>query len=248
MNLGWRVRDRSQGSRIDGKAECTKLLNQIVEVLQGQLIRELRIFNRTDLITKIILNHECAAFDRDRWRRSSAAILGLHEDQAAAIDTISRHDFELNSVFHATRIIAEFAICESVSDGGLYAGKLDISRLMAMGMLLSGMGSWSDAIRWDAMEPRLRITPHGDVHANFDWIDTIVRPYGQKLAGDRVASSVRSSYAENLKDYAVNPTVADKFDPEFVLHGKSNLVQRLIRRASSSISSRTWVFDLKRQF
>lgn len=214
LNLGWQVHDRSKGNRLEGKEECTAFLNRLVGRLQDQLIDELRKYNREALIMTLLLNHERAAVDRDRWLRTSAANLALHEDRVATIETITRHEFKLNTVFQTTRIIIEFAICEAPHEGGLQVGELDLSRLMAIAMLLSGMGAWSDAIRWDAMEPNLRITPFGDVHANFDWIDTVIRPFGQKLAADRVVSAERS-YAENLKDFAVSPTIGDQLDPDF---------------------------------
>jgi hypothetical protein len=85
---------------------------------------------------------------------------------------------------------------------------------MARAGLLFEVGGWSDAIRWDLMKPELRVTPLGDVHANFDWHDDIVLANARVISNDRV-SEAASSYAENLQNSEPEPTVANKIDPLF---------------------------------
>lgn len=113
------------------------------------------------MLLLLLENHERAVADRDQWRRTSAAIVGLHGDSPETRQVLIDRHFKLNAVFQACRILAEFALCECRTDGGLTPGELDLELLMARAALLFNVGGWSDAIRWDLMKPELRVTPMG---------------------------------------------------------------------------------------
>ena len=122
--------------------------------------------NRTSVLQFVVMNHESAINDRENWRRTAAAVIGLHDDKEAVLQTFAKHESELNAVFQASRLLIEFALCECPVDSGRDPGLRDMSRLMAKVLMVPGIGGWSDAIRWDAMEPRVRITALGDIHAD----------------------------------------------------------------------------------
>ena len=214
LGWGWSVRDRSLGGSIRGKAHCQSFLNSLVTQLEDTILGDLARFERQALLTVLLRNHELAVVDRELWRRTSAAMLGLHGSDEAAMRRIAEHEYGLNSVFQTTRILAEMAICACPLGAGEQAGELDLSLLMARAGLLFEVGGWSDAIRWDLMKPELRVTPLGDVHANFDWHDDIVLANARVISNDRV-SEAASSYAENLQESEPEPTVAHKIDPLF---------------------------------
>lgn len=214
LELGWKVRDRSLGSRLTGKAETTAYLNKLVRSVEDGLSADLRAFNREKLLSRLLLNHESAAVDRDRWNRTAAAVLALHPDRQATLATIAEHDFELNGVFQASRILMEVAVCESPLDGGRTPGDLDLSRLMAKALLLFYMGGWSDAIRWDVMEAFVQITPLGDVHAKFDYFDSIIAPHARETSDVRV-NEAANSYADKLKQPEPRASIASVVDQRF---------------------------------
>src|SRR3546814_1248099 len=68
------------------------------------------------------------------------------------------------------------------------------------------MGGWSDAIRGDLMAPDLRLTPLGDVHANFDFHDEVVMPHAQITAGNRITDDAEP-YTKNPEDRPPQPLV-----------------------------------------
>lgn len=216
IRLGWggSVRDRASGNWIRGKADCQSFLNSLVTQLEDTILGDLARFERQALLSLLLRNHELAVVDRELWRRTSAAMLGLHGSGEAAVRRIAEHEYGLNSVFQTTRILAEMAICACPLGMGEQAGELDLSLLMARAGLLFEVGGWSDAIRWDLMKPELRVTPLGDVHANFDWHDDIILANARVISNDRVSEAV-SSYAENLEESEPEPTVAHKIDPLF---------------------------------
>jgi len=214
LNLGWSVRDRGLGAQLIGKEACQPFLNSLVRRLEDEIVAALRRFDRRSMLDYLLYNHELGITDRDRWRRTSAAMIALHGDTPETRRTISRNEFKLNAVFQTTRILAEIAICECPLEGGARPGRLDLSPLMAKAALLFELGGWSDAMRWGMMKPELRITPLGDVHANYDFLEHIVLPHANVTSEGRIAEAV-SSYAENLQDRHAEATVGHHIDPKF---------------------------------
>jgi hypothetical protein len=142
-------------------------------------------------------------------------VLGLHDDKEAALATMAHHEFKLNAVLHASRILVEFAICECPLEGGRRVGELDLARLMTRPALLLHAGGWSDAIRWDVMEPKLRVTPLGDIHANWGVADNVLKPFARAASDVRVNDAVES-YASNLDLPKVAPSIAGELEAAFV--------------------------------
>jgi hypothetical protein len=215
LGLGWRVHDRKLGGDINGKGDCIGFLNSAVRLLEDELCAQLRQFDREATIMSALRNHESAAMDLDKWLRTASAVLALHHDRQSAVHTIEDHEYMLNAVFLATRLLIEFAVCECPLDGGLIPGELDLTRLMAGANAPPGYGGWSDAIRWEAMEPVIKVTPLGDIHAKVGEFDTIMASYGRAGSQVRIEDAVRE-YPKNLEERGVGALAADTFDPTFL--------------------------------
>lgn len=214
LGLGWRNRDRSEGGEITGRDACTAYLNGIVALLEDEICADLRVFDRRSVINFALMNHEAAASERDNWRRTAAAVVALHNDKKATIGTIAHHEAELNAIFQATRLMVEFAICECPLEGGIKPGKFDMSRIMGKIMLACGIGGWSASIHWQAMEPLVRVTPLGDIHANVTFQEEILTPYGRTMADVFVQESM-DNYAHNLQEPKVLPTDESRMEDQF---------------------------------
>jgi hypothetical protein len=215
LDLGWQVRSRSAGGQLTGKAETTSYLNALVKSVEEELCTDLRAFDREKLLARLLLNHEAAAADRDRWSRTSAAVLALHADRQSTLSTMAEHDFALNATFQASRVLMEIGICEAPISDGRTPGDLDLSRAMAKALLLFYVGGWSDAIRWDVMEPTVQITALGDVHAKFGYVDTIITPHAKETSDVRI-NDAASNYADNLKQPEGRASIADVISPAFL--------------------------------
>ena len=197
LGLGWTARQRSEGAVIRGKSECVAFLNKLVRTLEEDLVASLGRFDRLQMLTAILENHEGAAREVSHWNRTAAAVLALHDDEAAVSAEILDREAKMNAVALASRILLEFAICACPETGGRAVGDLDLARLMSIAALIFHTGGDSDAIRWDAMEPTIRITPLGDVHANREFGDVIVDAFAKTTAGHRLKDAVES-YADNV--------------------------------------------------
>ena len=215
LGLGWRVRKREDGSDVQGKEQCTAYLNALVRDVEDEICAEVRQFNRQEIIEFALKNHKSAAVDRDRWHRTAAAVLALHEDKEAALNVMFHHDAELNGVFQTSRLLVEFALSESPLTSGQKPGYLDFGRLMAKAAFVQHVGGWSDAIRWDAMEPRVRVTALGDIFVDHDFLDSVVVPFSRAGSDLRIDESVKN-YAKNLEEPTVTPTSEIKFESEFL--------------------------------
>jgi hypothetical protein len=215
LGLGWRIRDRKLGGDINGKAECIDYLNKLVRLLEDDLCTDLRRFNREAIVGLALRTHESAALSKNQWERTASALLGLRDDRAAATAEMAKHGFQLNAVFLATRLLIEVALCECPLDGGLEPGELDLTRLMSRAAAIPMYGGWSDAIRWDAMEPTLKIRPLGDVHAAIGDLETLMESYARAGSDLRLAEAVEN-YGLHLQEPAINPTVEGVLEADFL--------------------------------
>lgn len=215
IGLGWRVRSRESGALISGVAECTSYLNSLLRAVLEEVCTELKSLDRRSLVRAVLRNHEIAAHNRDVWSRSAQANIALHEDKEAALRTIVRHQGELNACFIGSRILLEAAICECPIEGGRTPGRLDLSRLMAVVMAAHHYGGWSDAIHWGAMEPRLRITPLGDVHMKPSYINEVYEPFG-RVGGEMAVKEAADSYAALYAADKARASFADVCGVEFL--------------------------------
>ncbi|MBU1305066.1 MAG: zinc chelation protein SecC, partial [Alphaproteobacteria bacterium] len=116
-----------------------------------------------------------------------------------------------------SRLLVEFALGEAMASGGREPGRLQLSRIMSKLLLIVRLGGWSDAIRWDAMEPRLRVTALGDIQANQTFHEEVIAPYAKSTSELRLSDSMEG-YAEKTDDPAFEDTpfpVNDDFPVEF---------------------------------
>jgi hypothetical protein len=215
IGLGWRVLSRDSSPEISGVPECTSYLNDVVHTVLDDLCAELKCLDRCSFARAVLHNHEAAAHDRDRWSRSAEANVAMHEDKDAAVRTIVKRQSQLNACFLTCRILLEAAICQCPLEGGRTPGRLDLSRLMSRVMSAHYLGGWSDAIRWGAMEPRLRITPLGDVHMKPSYMNAVYEPFG-RLGGEVEVRRATESYATLYAPVEARSSIADVFDPQFL--------------------------------
>ena len=211
LGLGWRSRERSQGALVKGVEECTQLLANVVRELSADLRVEISRYSKEALLQMCLVNHEIAAVERQQWRRTSKAILALRNHSLEAREVIIKNEFELNAISASCRFIAEMAVCEAPDEDALLPGKLDFGRMMTRAMMIYQLGNNSNSIRWGAMEPVIRITPQGDIHANHDFTDDVVQPFAVAGANDsidkeikryskRVTNKHRTTDADGLSD------------------------------------------------
>jgi hypothetical protein len=214
IGLGWRGRNRSEGSRIHGIGACCSYLATVVHKTWEEMRDDLRKYNRLDLIMRLVANHERISADTDQWLRTARSLLSLHAKKEATTRAATYQIAKLNAGSLCSRLVIEMALCECPENGGVQAGDLDIGRLLANAMQLHHLGGWSEAIKYGGKKPEIRVTPLGDIHTHIDFEDKILNPYGQSLGGSRFRRGA-DIYESHFREPEVSATSKGAVDPEF---------------------------------
>lgn len=215
LGLGWKARDRVLGGLIEGKEQCITFLNDLVRCLEDELCGQLRAFDRKSVLCELLRNYEVASASRDHWHRTAAALLALRRDPVAALAPMRDHEMKLNAVFQGSRTLIEMAICECPLEGGVPLGELDMTLLMAKASQIYHFGGWSDLAHWGFLQPRLIIQPLGDVHADHDFMDTVMDGFSNASSEVRfMASACR--YERNLQIADVRPEARGQLEDKFL--------------------------------
>jgi hypothetical protein len=212
VGLAFRVQ-QGVGGEVTGTNECTAFLNHACQYVLEELCAFLRSFDRRKFIELVLGNHESAAINRELWRRTAHAVIGLHGD--SAVDVIAEHVAQMNACSVASRILIEAALCECPVEGGAIPGELDLSRAMAKAIFVFHVGGWSDAVHWGAIAPRVKITPLGDIHIDHTFMHTIYDPFVQS-GGEREVRRAVETYRRTYAEPPVVPSVAEIIEARFL--------------------------------
>ena len=198
IGLGWHGVDRPGGA-IHGKSECCRALNKITSALEDEFCQELARFERRALLEAALANHEAAAVERSTWQRTSAALIGMAEDEGVVRGKIAEHQAKLNVVSLTSRILIEAGLSECPFGKGEIPADIDLSRLMAKASTIFYLGGYSDAIHYGGMKPEVRISPAGQVMIDPTFFEMIVEPAGRSLA-DKTIDEHRERYTQLLQE------------------------------------------------
>ncbi len=215
VGLGWLNKSPKSGGEIFGSSECTKYLNDLVDELLSKIKRELSQFDRTDAITKLLLNHESIQSSAKRWRRTYRAVLATHKNSPSTNNVVFKEIGLRNAGSISTRLVIEMAICECKSNNGRKIGHLDISRLCAYTALVFHLGNSSDAIHFGLLAPHIKISPLGDVLFEQDFNDNVIAPYGKRVQS-KLLNYDASKYGENFISPEGVGDVSGSIDSNFI--------------------------------
>jgi hypothetical protein len=170
----WRFHSRSEGLEIAGEDACKDFLTRYRAHMLEELIRKIQIFNRADLTILAAKRYQASRQEQSTWRR---AIRAMRAIQGSAAD---RHAFQrqndMNAVQRAAKSIMEIAACEARPTDGLPPDEDDLDDLFATALLLLGNGQLFASIRAGLVEPRLKISPAGDLLSDRSVLDATLRP------------------------------------------------------------------------
>lgn len=170
----WRFHPRSDGFEIAGEDTCKDFLARYRAHMLDELIRRIQTFNRADLVVFAAKRYQASRQEQSTWRR---AIRSMRAIQGAAAN---RHAFrrqnEINAVQRAAKSIMEIAACEARIVGGVSPGHDDLDEVFAVALLLFGNGQLFASIRAGLAEPRLKISPAGDLLSDRTVLDAALRP------------------------------------------------------------------------
>jgi hypothetical protein len=170
----WTFRDRAMGLEITGEDECKQFLAAYRESLLASLIETIRDFGRQHLTRALVRAYQSARHEQSTWRTSIRALRAI--DGAEADRRAFERQNEVNAVQRMTKALAEIAACEANPDGGRVPGEADLDEMYASAMLLIGNGQLFPVIRSRMIEPRLKISPTGDLMSERGTVQKLLEP------------------------------------------------------------------------
>ncbi|WP_170565953.1 hypothetical protein [Ruegeria atlantica] len=214
IGLGWRGKGVSQDGKVSGKSECCRFLASLVDELLGDVKDALAKFECRPIVHRLLYNTLRAEENSAQWRRTSAAILGLNGNTPNTVAKYVEHNSQCVSASVACRILIEMAICVCPKSGDRNISDIELEHLIAKIALVVRLGGISDAIRFNALKPQLRISPLGDVLVEDDFGNFVVEPMLERVVGDNfVAASAKQ--AKNYEEAEIVPETESKIDAEF---------------------------------
>lgn len=201
LGLGWSVYEGPND--VEGAEACRGLLNKLVDARVAHVIRRLGELDRTFLVRRLLLNHEAAHASEMHWKRTSAAVIGLHGNTPELRATVVEQLATTAGAQITSRVLAEMAVCAAPIADGRIPADLDVQSLLAEIALLIRLGGLSDGIYYGALEPRMRVSPLGDILVKDLFGQEVVEPMLSTAVGDQY---VRSA-ANHRRHYIVEGTV-----------------------------------------
>ncbi len=204
----WEIRDRESGALIEGKNECVEYLEAYYNHLLIKLIEKIRFYERCNLIAYALSELQAAEGELSHWSMTASAMRAIHGeegDQSLSIDQKSK----AYGVIRASSLIAEVGLSEAREDGKSQAGNLDFAELQALALMVFEIGDLLAGMRLNRIEPRIHISPTGEVLSNHEFEEQTVKKSGQKVnLKNRQADASR--YKRRFEDHE-----ADDLSPEF---------------------------------
>lgn len=214
IGLGWRVLGKNQNNMIEGRDACTGFLGKVVDVLLVEIIDTLKMFDRISTLTRLVANYEKANVEEDHWKRTSAAVLGLHGDKPDTVDRYVEQMSKFAGASVASRILTEIALCVCPVDNDTKLSNIELSKLIARTALVIRIGGLSDAIYYNALAPELVISPLGDILFRDDFGRMVVEPMLARVMGDRFIANAPLQRS-NYEDPEIVPEARGKISDEF---------------------------------
>lgn len=176
IGLGWRILKKGQSNKIEGREACTDFLGEVVDALLAEIFEALKAFDRLSTLTRLVANCEKAYAEEDHWKRTSAAVLGLHGDVPGTADSYVEQLSKIAGAGIASRILTEIALCVCPAKGCINISNIELSKLIARAALVVRIGGLSDAIYYNAFAPELIISSLGDILFRDEFGQLVVEP------------------------------------------------------------------------
>lgn len=215
LGLAWRVRNPADGAKVEGQKACTLFLNKVVDFLIDDIKSELETLPRRKFMNILVRNIEKANTEEDHWRRTSAAILGLHGRSAETLREYAHRSSTYAAAEIASKVLTEMGVCMCPIEGTTRPTELSLTRLISKALLVVHLGGLSDAIRFNALQPELTISGLGDILFKNDFGELVVEPLLERVLGDRFVQ-IAPKQKQNYEEPKVVPEAKDVINQQFL--------------------------------
>jgi len=214
IGLGYRVLEKGQSNKIEGREACTGFLEKVIDALLAEIFEALKVFNRLSTLTRLVANCEKANAEKNHWKQTSAAVLGLHGDEPGTVDRYVEEISKFVGADIASRTLTEIAVCVCPAEGGIQISDIELSKLIARAALVVRIGGLSDAIYYNALTPELTISPLGDILFRDEFGSLVVEPMLARVIGEQFVANAPLQ-RRNYEDPGIVPETKGKISDEF---------------------------------
>ncbi|WP_417481366.1 hypothetical protein [Maricaulis sp.] len=176
----WEIRERCEGPRIEGYESSVDFVHRYQTHLLGKLIARVRGYDRKALIGYSLCALQAAEGELSHWAVTANAMRAIHGELGD-----HHRSMELRSkaygVIRASSIITEIGLCEAGKDGSRQPGAIDFDELQALALMVFETADVLAAIRLHRVEPRIHISPTGEMLTNHDFEEESIQASGLKL-------------------------------------------------------------------
>lgn len=214
LGLGWRALGGAGSSKIIGKQECCDFLRKVVDSLIDDICVGLRRFERKSTLKKLVLNVEKASAEEDHWKRTSAAVLGLHGTTEQTLTAFTIEYSQYAGAAIASRVLIEMALCISPENSQSLISSYELSKLLARASLVVRYGGLSDAIFFNTLPPELHISALGDILFKDDFGEIVVQPMLRRHSGEsfvKAAPYQKRNYDEPTFQVSTKEAMGNEF-------------------------------------
>lgn len=214
LGLGWRALGDSENGTIVGKDECCDFLRKVVDALIAEVCGGLKQFERKSTLMRLVLNTEKASAEEDHWRRTSAAVLGLHGTTEQTLLAFTRENSQYAGTAIASRVLIEMALCVCPEGAQSIISDYDLSKLLVRASMLVQYGGLSDAIFFNTLPPEIHISALGDILFRDELGEFVVQPMLQRHSGEsfvKAAPNQKRNYEEPTFIASTKEAIEDEF-------------------------------------
>lgn len=255
LGLGWRALNNiniDKKNKITGEGDCGKFLHKVVDMLISEISEMLGKFDRKSTLLKLIANCEKAYDEEDHWRKTSAAVLGLHGANGKTLNQYVEQTSKFANAAVSSRVLIEMALCQCPLDNGNFISDIELSKLIARASLVIQYGGLSDAIHYNVLPPELHISALGDILLKDDFGAAVVEPMLSRASSDKYvygASHQRKNYDDPVHIEAVKQSFDEDFwniwitETKFNIDEGRNIIDSL---ENEGIELKSPIFEIRR--
>lgn len=214
IGLGHRIKGFENQTQIEKKEKALKFLHGITDVLIKDIKKTLKKYDLNSTLKRLILNCEKSDAEDTHWRRTGAAVLGLHGINSNTESIFVSQLSKFAGTAITSRVLIEMALCECSGSSDSKLSNIELRELLAATSILIQYGGVSDAIYYNILPPALTISPLGDILFYDELGNKVVQP----MLSDVISNKFISEAPRFKKMYdkpEVTESTQDIIDPEF---------------------------------
>jgi len=180
---------RKPGTIIEGKPACSALLAELHATSLERLLDGVAAYNRAALAELALGMLQSSLAQEQHWGNTARALRGIHGETVDLAVSLAHHH-RVNGVIRASSLLAELAASHSPIEGGLEPGVMDFEELSALVLHHFGYCELVAIMAGDRLEPRLIVSPTGDLLYDHSFGEEALAPGATALHADMRARQV----------------------------------------------------------